>query len=115
MTLIKIKLYTNIINLARSLHAEPLLLLISVSRAAGGAGLNLKGTKIEATQKQIETGVETVLAIAEVIKGLGSVPSGNLYTRVMGFLSLDEYNQIIGILKKQRLIEESYHELKWIA
>jgi hypothetical protein len=70
---------------------------------------------METTQKEIEAGIKTVLAVAEAIKSLGSVPSGHLYARVMGFLSLSQYNQIIGILKKQGLIEESYHELKWIA
>ena len=70
---------------------------------------------MEATQKQIEAGIETVLAVAEAIKSLGSVPSGHLYERVTGFLSLDQYNQIIGILKKQGLIKEMNYELKWIA
>ena len=68
-----------------------------------------------ATKQEIEATFQTVKAIAEAIRDLGSVPSGHLYARVMGVLSLDQYNQIIGILKRQGLIEESYHELKWIA
>ena len=67
------------------------------------------------TEQEIKAGIETVKATAEAIRDLGTVPSGHLYARVMGVLSLDQYNQIIGLLKKHGLIEESYHELKWIA
>ena len=65
-----------------------------------------------ATKQEIEATLQTVKAIAEAIRDLGTVPSGHLYARVMGFMSLDQYNQIIGILKRQGLITESYHELK---
>ena len=68
----------------------------------------MKATKEEAT-------FQMVLAIAEAIRSLGAVPSGHLYARVMDKLSLDQYNQIIGILKKQGLISETHYELKWIA
>ena len=66
------------------------------------------------TQEQ-EATFQTVLAIAEAIRSLGTVPSGHLYARVMGKLSLDQYNQIIGILKQQGLVSETHYELKWIA
>ena len=66
-------------------------------------------------KKQVAAQLRIVAAIGEAIKDLGSVPSGHLYARVMGILSLDQYNQVIGILKKQGLIEEKSHELTWIA
>ena len=69
--------------------------------------------KMDKSQQQ--STLRIVKAIAEAIRDLGSVPSGHLYARVMGILSLDQYNQVIGILKKQGLIEEKYHELTWIA
>ena len=62
-----------------------------------------------------ESTLRIVSAIAEAIRDLGSVPSGHLYARVMGILSLDQYNQVIGILKKQGLVKESYHELTWVV
>ena len=65
--------------------------------------------------EQTKATLEIVKAIAEAIRALGSVPSGHLYARVMGCLSLSQYNQVIGILKKQGLVEEKYHELTWIA
>ena len=66
----------------------------------------------ESTQQST---IRIVAAIAEAIRDLGSVPSGHLYARVMGILSLDQYNQVIGILKKQGLVTESHYELTWIG
>ena len=75
----------------------------------------LKGDKMETRTQEQEATFQTVLAIAEAIRSLGTVPSGHLYARVMGKLSLDQYNQIIGMLKRQGLISETHYELKWIA
>ena len=66
-------------------------------------------------KKQVAAQLRIVAAIGEAIKDLGSVPSGHLYARVMGILYLDQYNQVIGILKKQGLIEEKFYELTWIG
>ena len=66
------------------------------------------------TATKEEVTFQMVLAIAEAIRSLGAVPSGHLYARVMDKLSLDQYNQIIGILKKHRLISETHYKLKWI-
>ena len=68
-----------------------------------------------ATKQETEATLKVVMAIAEAIRDLGTVPSGHLYARVMGILSLDQYNQIVGILKNQGLVSESHYELKWIA
>lgn len=66
-------------------------------------------------KKQATAQLRIVAAIAEAIKDLGSVPSGHLYARLMGILSLDQYNQVIGILKKQGLVKEAFYELTWIG
>ena len=66
---------------------------------------------METAQKDAMLSIVT--AIADAIRDLGSVPSGHLYARVMGALSLSQYNQVIGILKKQGLVEESGHLLTW--
>ena len=42
------------------------------------------------------------------------IPSGHLYAMLMGELSLDEYTEIITILKKAGLVEEKHFLLSWI-
>ena len=69
---------------------------------------------IQKTRQQ-EAIFQTIKAVAEAIKDLGTVPSGHLYARIMHVMSLDEYNQIIAVLKQEGLIEESHYELKWIG
>ena len=57
----------------------------------------------------------TVLAIAEAIRGLGSVPSGHLYAQVCCNLTLAQYEEVIRTLKGAGLISETAHELRWIG
>ena len=57
--------------------------------------------------------LEIIQAVADTIKELGSVPSGHLYAQLMGHLNLDQYNQIIGVLKSSGLVSESNHLLTW--
>lgn len=66
-------------------------------------------------ETEVQSTLRIVTAIADAIRALGSVPSGHLYARLVGILSLDQYNQIIGILKSQGLVKESCHELIWIG
>lgn len=68
------------------------------------------------TKEQIDAGIKTIAAVAGAIRELGRVPSGHLYARLMGHLSLDEFNKIIGILVKAGLVEQTVgHELIWKA
>lgn len=55
------------------------------------------------------------LAVAEAIRTLGEVPSGELYAQLMGKLSYGSYEGIIGTLKNAGLVSESAHLLKWIG
>jgi len=66
-------------------------------------------------KEQTETALKIVKSVADAIKELGSIPSGHLYARLMAFLTLDQYNQIIGFLKRAELIKEEHHEITWIA
>lgn len=59
--------------------------------------------------------LQIVAAVGEAIRDLGRVPSGHLYAQLMARLSLAEYNQIIGMLKHAKLIDEKSHELIWIG
>ena len=65
------------------------------------------------TKNQFSAGLETFRAVAEAIRELKRVPSGHLYARLMGCMSLDQYNQIIGILKKAGMVKEVHNELVW--
>jgi hypothetical protein len=61
-----------------------------------------------------------LVAIAKVIAAtileLGEVPAGHLYAGVMGSLSLDEFESIIGIFTKAGLVEgDRSHLLRWIG
>ena len=60
--------------------------------------------------------VGLVMALVEAIRELGSVPSGHLYARVMGHLTLEQYTQIVETLKQAGLVrEERSHLLRWIG
>lgn len=67
------------------------------------------------SKEAIQATIQTVAAIAEAIRDLGSVPSGHLYAQVMGHMSIDQYSQIIVLLKKAGLVTESGHLLTWVG
>ena len=50
-------------------------------------------------------------AIYDSIKELGSVPSGHLYSALMGVMGLDTFQSIIATLKRRGKITESGHLL----
>ena len=58
--------------------------------------------------------VETMKAVADAIRSLGEVPSGHLYANLVGQLSLAQFEQIIGILKRAGLVREKGHLLTWL-
>ena len=65
---------------------------------------------------QEQAAIEIVKAVADTIKDLGSVPSGHLYARLMGHMSLSEYEQIIGFIVRSGLVKrDSSHLLTWIG
>jgi hypothetical protein len=51
--------------------------------------------------------------LGEAIQGLGEVPNGHLYARVMGHISLDTYNGAIEALKDSGLV--TAHLLRWVG
>jgi hypothetical protein len=53
------------------------------------------------------------LVVAEAIRELGTVPSGHLYARLMGFFSIEQYAQLIDLLKAAGLVREQNHLLSW--
>lgn len=69
-----------------------------------------------ATKAQTEAAIQTIRAIADAIKELKEVPSGHLYAQLMGRMSLDQYNQIIGILVNAGVVKQDpSYLLHWIG
>ena len=66
------------------------------------------------SNEQVAAGMQAVLAVGQAIRAAKRVPSGHLYARLMGVLSLDQYQRIIAILKKSGCVREEYHELIWV-
>ena len=64
---------------------------------------------------QDQAAVEIIMAVAEAIRSLGSVPSGHLYARVMPFMNLDAYTRVIETLKRAGLVTEKNHLLTWVG
>jgi len=68
------------------------------------------------TQVAVQAAIGTVLAVAECIRGRGRpVPAGELYAQLMGHLSLETFERILGILVEQKFVERSNHLLTWIG
>ena len=63
---------------------------------------------------QQQAALEIIKTLAEVIRSLGSVPSGHLYAHVMGQLSFAQYMSAIDILKRTGLVTEQAHLLAWV-
>jgi hypothetical protein len=69
----------------------------------------------EQKNKDVEATIGVIKAVADVIRELGSIPSGHLYARLIGHLNIDQYNTIIGLLKRAGLVEENAFMLRWIG
>jgi len=70
----------------------------------------------EMTKREVAL-IATMNAIEEAIKESGpeGIPSGHLYAALMGHISLDDYNTIIGMLKKAGRVKESFHLLTYVG
>ena len=63
---------------------------------------------------RVQAGFTLLHAIAETIRFLGEVPSGDIYARLAGRITLGDYEQAIAILKRSGLVTETRsHLLRW--
>lgn len=70
----------------------------------------------KATPQQATAAVAIVMAVAETVRESKRVPSGTVYAALLGRVSFEGYEKILGILKSAELIEETRaHELVWIG
>ena len=64
--------------------------------------------------RDVEAYFRNVRALADAIRELGEIPSGHLYARVMGFMTLEVYQSMIENLKAAGVVrEEPSHLLVW--
>jgi hypothetical protein len=83
-----------------------------VSRPLSGL---LDGAEAPPTKEEAVAYVQIIAALAEAIRGLGSVPSGHLYAYVMGGMSFPQYSRAIEVLKGADLVKEDGHVLTWVG
>ena len=67
------------------------------------------------TQDEVKSAVNTVRIIADTIREVKNIPAGELYSLVMGHMSLQGFNSIINILKRAGLVQEVNFMLTWIG
>jgi hypothetical protein len=69
-----------------------------------------------ATHNDVKAALGILTAVADAIRELGEVPSGHLYANLMSKLSLEQFEQIIGVLTSTGLVAESNaHLLIWVC
>jgi hypothetical protein len=96
----------------------PLEVAFSAGAAAGirairGGSQPQLERPMNATKEQVKTTLDTVRAVADAIRELGSVPSGTFYAVVMAHMDLPTYQRIVTLLKDAGLVEEENHLLTW--
>jgi hypothetical protein len=67
------------------------------------------------TTSEVSSAINAIKAVADCIQELGQVPNGVLYSQLMGVMSLNQYNQIIGILERSGVIENRNNVLVWVV
>jgi hypothetical protein len=66
-------------------------------------------------KQKVKASLNAVLAIAEAIRALGTVPTRDFYTQIMGHMNLETFTSFVNTLKGAQLVSESNHVLTWIG
>jgi len=64
---------------------------------------------------QVQALIAAIRAVGDTIRDLGEVPSGHLYAMLMGHMSLETYNKLIGALQQSKLVKVENHLITWIG
>jgi hypothetical protein len=73
-------------------------------------------TTVQQNTARVAAAVAIVAAVAELIRDVGQIPSGQLYALVMDKFSLETYERIIQQLINTGLVRrEPSHMLVWIG
>ena len=68
------------------------------------------------TKEQVVQAVQIAAAVGDLIKTVGSVPSGHLYALLMGKMDYQAYTSCISILVRAKLVrQDMHHVLTWIG
>lgn len=80
--------------------------MVLVGRATNGEGMKV-------TNEEVGSAAKVLLALFRAIHESGpeGMPGGVLYANVMGFMSFQQYQNCIELMKQQKLIKESNHLL----
>lgn len=68
-----------------------------------------------ATSAQKASAFLMCAAITEAIRGLGEVPSGHLYARLMDKVDIQTYERIIGVIVGSGLVQKKGDLLRWVG
>ena len=66
-----------------------------------------------ASKQQVAAYMAMCEAVADAIRGLGTVPAGHLYARVIDRMTLDMFTSVIGTLVRAGAVIEQGHLLRW--
>lgn len=73
-----------------------------------------RSTTTEEACRHLKAAFQGLQALADIIRHSGEVPSGELYARLMGKVTLDDYTRLIQTLKRTGLVTETPgHLLRW--
>lgn len=68
------------------------------------------------TQEQkMQAAVQIMKAVAEAIKEAGSIPSGHLYSQLMGKMSLGSYEKMIAMMQRMGIIKVDDHFISYVG
>ncbi len=65
------------------------------------------------SKREINTALAVALAVSEVIREAGRIPSGALYAVLQGRVDFQGYQALIRTLVNAGLVKEVAHELIW--
>jgi hypothetical protein len=68
----------------------------------------------EVTAEQRKAGLQVVMAVAETVREVGECPSGTVYAALVGRVTFEGYQKILGILQNAGLVSVGKdHMLRW--
>ena len=65
------------------------------------------------THEKKKAAIRALMVVAEAIRDLKSVSSDKLYASLMNKLTIDQYTNVLRILKNAGLVKEEAHLLIW--
>lgn len=69
----------------------------------------------EPTRSQVSAVLQMLRIVADAIKALGQVPSGELYAVLMPRMSLTTYEKMLSLLESSGVVTVSNHLITWVG